>query len=73
MLNSRAEARAIVVHGADYVGEQTIAALGRLGRSQGCPALSRAAAPRVIELIRDGTVVFAYHPSVNHEPRLAAR
>jgi L,D-transpeptidase catalytic domain len=71
-LNSRAEARTIVIHGADYVSERTIAALGRLGRSQGCPALDRAVAGRVIELIRDGTVLYAYHPSAR-ESTLAAR
>ena len=72
-LNGRAEERAIVVHGADYVSGETIAALGRLGRSLGCPALDRAVAPRVIELIRGGTALFAYYPSAAHEPRLAAR
>jgi hypothetical protein len=72
-LNGRAEKRAIVVHGADYVNERTIAALGRLGRSQGCPALDRAVARRVIELIRDGTTVFAYHPSALRESPLAVR
>jgi hypothetical protein len=61
-VNDRAEARAIVVHGADYVNAGIIESLGRLGRSQGCPALSRRAAPRIIELIRGGTVVFAYYP-----------
>lgn len=72
-LNSRAEQRAIVVHGADYVSERTIAALGRLGRSQGCPALDPAVARRVIELIRDGTALFAYHPSAIRESPLATR
>jgi hypothetical protein len=71
-LNSNAEARAIVIHGADYVSVQTIAALGRLGRSQGCPALDRTVVGRVIELIRDGTVLYAYHPSAR-ESTLAAR
>jgi hypothetical protein len=33
-----------------------------LGRSWGCPALSRSAAPRVIERIRGGSAVFAYYP-----------
>jgi hypothetical protein len=61
-VNDRAEARAIVVHGAPYVSPAVIAQLGRLGRSQGCPALSPAAAARVIPLIRDGTVLFAYYP-----------
>jgi hypothetical protein len=60
-VNDRAEARAIVMHGAPYVSAETAAQLGRLGRSQGCPALSPAAAPRVIQLIRDGTIVFAYY------------
>jgi L,D-transpeptidase-like protein len=59
-INDRAEARAIVVHGAPYVSAEAVARLGRLGRSQGCPALSPAAAPRVIQLIRGGTIVFAY-------------
>jgi hypothetical protein len=59
-VNDRTEARAIVIHGAPYVSAETAAQLGRLGRSQGCPALSPAAAPRVIQLIRDGTIVFAY-------------
>jgi hypothetical protein len=66
-LNDRAAARAIVVHGADYVSEGAITRLGRLGRSQGCPALSAAAAPRIIRLIRGGTVIFAYHPSARLE------
>lgn len=62
-LNDRAEARGVVMHGAPYVSEASVAALGRLGRSQGCPALSQVAAARVIQLIRDGSVLFAYYPS----------
>jgi L,D-transpeptidase catalytic domain len=62
-VNDRAEARAIVVHGAPYVSTETVAQLGRLGRSQGCPALSPAAAERVIQLIRGGTIIFAYFRS----------
>ena len=61
-VNDRAESRAIVVHGAPYVSPTVIASLGMLGRSQGCPALSPAAASRVIELIRDRTILFAYYP-----------
>lgn len=72
-LNGHAEARAIVIHGADYVSERTIAALGRLGRSHGCPALERAVAGRIIGLIRDGTALYAYHPSAARESSLAAR
>lgn len=62
-LNDRAAERAIVIHGAWYVSETLVRQQGRLGRSEGCPALSEDVAPRVIELIRDGSVVFSYHPS----------
>jgi hypothetical protein len=71
-LNDKAEARAIVVHGARYVNDGIVNQLGRLGRSQGCPALSEAAAPRIIELIRGGTVVFSYFPDPSLESTLAA-
>ena len=60
-VNDQAEARAIVVHGAPYVSETVARKLGRLGRSQGCPALSPDVAARVIDLIRGGTVLFAYY------------
>jgi len=62
-LNDRAEARAIVMHGADYVSERIVRRLGRLGRSQGYPVLEHGVASRAIEMIRDGTVVFAYYPA----------
>ncbi|HEY7636303.1 MAG TPA: murein L,D-transpeptidase catalytic domain family protein [Gemmatimonadales bacterium] len=65
-LNDQAEARGIVIHGADYVAASVIPKLGRLGRSQGCPALSPEAAERLIPLVQGGTVVYAYYPS----PRL---
>ncbi|WP_187632192.1 murein L,D-transpeptidase catalytic domain family protein [Hymenobacter lutimineralis] len=60
--NSRAAERAVVVHGADYVSEQFVRQHGRLGRSQGCPALPVAEAPRVIRTLKAGSVVFAHAP-----------
>ena len=62
-LNNQAESRAIVIHGADYVSDDFVRKVGRLGRSQGCPALNPAVVSRLIELIRDGTVVYAYYPA----------
>lgn len=56
--NSNARKRAIVVHGANYVGPQTISALGRLGRSQGCPAVPQSVVKEVINDIAGGTVLF---------------
>lgn len=56
--NSNARSRSIVVHGAPYVSNGTIKALGRLGRSQGCPAVAPELADKVINTIEDKTVLF---------------
>ena len=56
--NDNARSRSIVVHGAPYVSEGTINALGRLGRSQGCPAVAPEVADNVISTIGDKTVLF---------------
>jgi L,D-transpeptidase catalytic domain len=63
-LNDLAEARGIVIHGAQYVSDSIIPKLGRLGRSQGCPALSPEAAKRIIRLVKGGTLLFTYYPSL---------
>jgi L,D-transpeptidase-like protein len=60
--NDRALERAIVIHGAPYVSDESAAALGRLGRSWGCPALRPAVARDVIDRVKDGSVVFSYYP-----------
>lgn len=62
-LNDNALQRGIVMHGAWYVSADMIRREGRLGRSEGCPALSTAAAPRIIDLIAGGSVLFAYYPT----------
>ncbi|WP_316737303.1 murein L,D-transpeptidase catalytic domain family protein [Pedobacter aquatilis] len=56
--NNNARERAIVVHGADYVCQESINQLGRLGRSQGCPAVSSKLSDKVINTIADKTVLF---------------
>jgi hypothetical protein len=56
--NDNARDRAIVVHGASYVGQGTINALGRLGRSQGCPAVAPELSDKVINTIEGKTVLF---------------
>jgi hypothetical protein len=68
-LNDRAEARAIVMHGAEYVSPDAARRLGRLGRSWGCPALAPSVVTRVVGLIRGGTVLYAYYP----DPELLRR
>ena len=61
-VNDLAMERRIVMHGAGYVSDRAVNALGRLGRSWGCPALSYGASRRVIEAIKEGSAVFAYYP-----------
>jgi hypothetical protein len=61
-VNDRAMQRKIVMHGADYVDNDVVQALGRLGRSWGCPALPQPVSRRVIERIKGGSAVFAYYP-----------
>jgi len=56
--NDNARLRSIVIHGAPYVSEETIEALGRLGRSQGCPAVSPECSDRLISSLGEGSVLF---------------
>jgi hypothetical protein len=60
--NDHARERAIVMHGADYVSDGIIASQGRLGRSWGCPAVRPEVARKLIETIRDGSLIVAYYP-----------
>jgi hypothetical protein len=61
-VNDKARERAIVIHAASYVNDETVSTYGRLGRSWGCPALPEAANDRIIDRIQGGTAVFAYYP-----------
>ena len=57
--NDMAEARAIVIHGAPYVDPALVASQGRVGRSQGCFAVSRSEIDDVLELLGEGSLLFA--------------
>jgi hypothetical protein len=61
-INDMASSRAIVMHGASYVSRAAIQALGRLGRSWGCPAVRQEIAHQMIDTLRGGSPVFAYYP-----------
>lgn len=60
--NDNIRSRAVVVHGADYVTESWIRRYGRLGRSQGCPALPPEISREVIDAIKGKTAIFTYYP-----------
>lgn len=62
-LNDKARERAVVIHGADYVSEKFIKNHKRLGRSQGCPALPVELNEKIINVIKEKSCLFIYHPS----------
>jgi len=68
--NNNARERSIVVHGADYVSQHSINELGRLGRSQGCPAVPAKLANTVINTISDHTVLFINHSDQHYTSQL---
>lgn len=63
--NDNARARAIVMHGADYIGANRLNA-PYMGRSFGCPAVPRAESKEIINLLKEGTCLFVYHPDKNY-------
>ena len=66
-LNDNARERAVVIHGADYVSESFIRQNKRLGRSQGCPAIPVEMNAKIINVIKDKSCLFIYHPSATQE------
>lgn len=61
-INDKARARAIVIHGADYVSADFIRSHGRLGRSHGCPAVPVELSADIIKTIKEGSCLFIYAP-----------
>ena len=59
--NDNARERAVVIHEAEYVSEYWIKKYGRLGRSQGCPALPKELSKEIIQTIKNNTLIFAYY------------
>ena len=64
--NDKAQAREIIIHGADYATEDFIHKNGRLGRSYGCPSLPPDLIKPVAETIKDGSLLFIYHHDDNY-------
>lgn len=68
-INDNAFTRAIVMHGADYVSESVIRQTGRLGRSQGCPAVSVAECSSIVRAISGGSCFFIYSADADYLKR----
>jgi hypothetical protein len=61
-INHNARKRAIVIHGANYATENYIKRKGTLGLSWGCPAVDPSISRRLIDTIKNGSLIFAYYP-----------
>lgn len=64
--NTNALDRAVVMHGADYVSEDFIRKIGRLGRSFGCPAVPYGIHKDIIETLKNGACLFVFSPNQNY-------
>lgn len=81
-VNDLARERAIVIHGADYVNPLWSQRQGRIGRSQGCPAVRPEIARRVIDKLKGGQFMYSWYPDrrlakssayLNCQPQQVAR
>lgn len=61
-INDKARERAIVIHAADYVDPEWIERQGRIGRSQGCPAVRQDVVELVVDNLKGGQFLFTYYP-----------
>ncbi len=57
--NNNAEPRAIVIHAAPYVSEAMAADMGKIGRSQGCFAVTAEALPQVLSRLGQGHFLYS--------------
>jgi len=61
--NNLAMKRNIVVHGATYINDDYLNTNKYMGRSYGCPAVPEDECAEIIELIKNGSCFFIYHPT----------
>lgn len=60
-VNDNARSRSIVIHGANYVDPDLIRAQGRIGRSQGCPAVEPRYVKRIISKLEGNSLLYIYN------------
>lgn len=60
-INDLARERAIVIHGAAYVNPALARSHGRIGRSLGCPAVRPEIARLVVDKLKGGQFLLAWH------------
>ena len=65
-INNNVFDRNIVLHGADYACAEHIQKTGKLGRSEGCPAVPYADSKGIIQAVKNGSCLFVYAPDVDY-------
>jgi L,D-transpeptidase-like protein len=61
--NNLALRRNIVIHGAAYISDEYLNTNKFMGRSYGCPAVPKDDCAEIIDLIKNGSCFFIYHPT----------
>lgn len=64
--NDKANARSIVIHGANYVSERVLHKYGVMGTTFGCPAVPEEMASQIIPVLKNGTCFFIFYPSTRY-------
>lgn len=67
--NTKARERYIVLHGAYYVSPDTIKSLDMLGLSEGCPAVPMELSNKVIDMVKDKSVIYIYANSPDYKSK----
>jgi len=60
--NNNVRARAIVMHGSDYVNADRASNGTMMGRSYGCPAVPASEVKEIVNCIKGGSCFFSYYP-----------
>jgi hypothetical protein len=68
-INNNAYGRGIIVHAAAYVNEEISKIYGRLGRSEGCPAIPLNIHHSLIQTIKNGSCFFIYGKNKSYANR----
>ncbi len=69
-INDNVHLRGIVIHGAKYVSEKFVAGNNSmLGRSWGCPAVSKNLSREIIDLLKGGSCLYIYSDDENYQER----
>jgi len=70
-INDNARSRGIVIHGANYVDEGITNGNGVIGRSWGCPSVSKKISKKIINLLKGGSLLYIYADDETYKEKSA--